>query len=58
MTTDAWLMNYLADRLRQVGVDGDTATTQAAQMKADITAAFNTIHRLETACDSAAGRHW
>lgn len=52
MTTSTWLANYIADRLRQMGVGDDIARSESVQMQVDIDAAFRAISRLESACGS------
>jgi hypothetical protein len=45
-----WLTDYIARRLRDAGIDDDgTTVTVARAMSSDITAAFTTLARLDSA---------
>jgi len=48
-TPERWLARYFASRLRAVGVNDLVAEGLADRMSADITAAFTTLARLDSA---------
>jgi len=50
---DPWLTRYLHEQLMQAGVDADAAVAVGQRMSADISAAFNTLHRVQAALDRA-----
>lgn len=50
-TADRWLVDYLTERMVEVGVDPTMAAPLAARVQPDIAAAFSTLARLDRACD-------